>query len=906
MLSFEHKSFFDYLSERCEGWFWVVNRKHELIYLSVALSKSLELPTLNKPTPLSLIFDQDSVSKLRACCDGVAAGERAIDKLSLSIRGAGELSLDVLSDVTPWHGEHEALLGFYGVAKPTGAPALVQRQAEQLELLARVGRIGSWQYDLMTQQLVWDLMACELYGCSPDVADDASEHFRAVCHPDDLELVSRIFTAAIEGDTSSVEMEYRIIRANDGEVRHVHTSSTIIHATQTQSARVFGVIWDTTQDRLAEARLAGERHRLASIIEGTNVATWEWNIQTGQTRFDERWANIVGYTLQELEPTTIETWSALVHPEDGERSEALLARHFAGESDYYECEARMRHKDGSWRWVLDRGKVAQWDEQGQPLVMYGTHKEITERKHIQEELILANEANALLAHQAQAANEAKTEFLTKMSHELRTPLHGIMGTLELLTHTKLSSQQQNHLRILKQSAESLLELLNSLLDLAKVESGKLELEVERFELPQLIEEVSALANSLISVKPIQFINSINSPLPSFFLGDVTRLRQVLLNLVGNAIKFTERGSIRLNVDLLEQHEHLLKLRFSVEDTGVGIPDSKLEEVFNKFSQADSSTTRHYGGSGLGLAIVKQLTELMGGQVGVESELGAGARFWFTVALAPAHAGRAMEPANASVKPSLERSGALEGKRVLVFDDHVINQEIMLKMLRILGVHGACAQDVSQGLSALEHGDFDAVLMDVQMPELNGIELTRAIREGAAGLERSKIPIIVVSANATHKSREECFVAGADDFVSKPVTLSTLRTCLELRISSAPQLKALPAPRCFDSNFLSEQLAHDTALISALLDSFAQDMHKQLEALIYATQTKDLEKIQQLAHRIQGAASHVGALALNAQALAIFNAHSVEDIISRQLNERLSLELELFERVLATSRQAELP
>ncbi|MCW8933133.1 MAG: ATP-binding protein [Gammaproteobacteria bacterium] len=392
--------------------------------------------------------------------------------------------------------------------------------------------------------------------------------------------------------------------------------------------------------------------------------------------------------------------------------------------------------------------------------------EIEQRKRVEKELQKAKEA-------AEAASKTKSEFLANMSHEIRTPMNGILGTLQLLQGSKLTESQLEYVAIAYNSGEALLSLLNDILDFSKIEAGKLKLEYIAFDLRNLIKELTILLKQKADERNVELLTDIDAEVPLIIKGDSVRIRQVLANLLTNAIKFTEQGTVTIKVILLEKTEKSVRLRLEINDTGIGIAQDSQRKLFNSFTQADGSTTRKYGGTGLGLAIVRQLVTMMRGRLGVNSEENKGSSFWVEITFEI--------PSNIEIENPqhnvAEVTEILEGKALLV-EDNPVNQIIARKMLEKVGLTFEVVNNGEEAINRLKsQHDFDLVLMDCQMPVMDGYEATKVLRDIEAETSLSRLPVIAMTANAMEGDKDKCLAAGMDDYVSKPVNLNALKETL---------------------------------------------------------------------------------------------------------------------------------
>ena len=677
---------------------------------------------------------------------------------------------------------------------------------------------------------------------------------------------------------------------------------------------------DITDRKRAEDSLRESRDRFERVATSVSDLIYEWNVTTDQLEWVGDINATLGYPPGTI-PPTIEGWLALIHPDDHKKI-ADAVEHQRRSPKPINVTYRIRHRDGEWRYWEDRGSAI-LDDAGHPIRVIGACSDITEQKRAEEELksyaAALESANTALEgsnEAAEAATRAKSEFLANMSHEIRTPMNGVIGMTELLLDTDLSDEQRQFAEIVRGSGESLLTLINDILDFSKIEANRLELEAIDFDLTGIMEDAAEMLAIKAWERTLELTGLVMPDVPTLLRGDPGRLRQILINLGGNAVKFTHDGSIALRADLESEDDRTVTVRFSVTDTGIGIPAHRQSDLFEAFKQADGSTARKYGGTGLGLSISKQLAELMGGQIGVDSQEGKGSTFWFTAVFekqtrevchqAPAHldgvkvlvvddnqtnrlllntlleswgcryteatggraaldalreASRSGDPfgvvlvdmqmpemdgetfgrevkADAEIqetvlvmlsslgeqldgkrlddigfegylsKPvrqgrlrdhlslvlgvksrkvdSVEKSDAQRtacqspGRtaRILLAEDNSVNQKVALAMLKKLGYAADVVVDGREVLTALQNGRYDLVLMDCQMPTMDGFEATRCIREGQSGVLQPDIPVIALTAHAMKGVRETCLAAGMNDYVAKPISRKLLVEVIE--------------------------------------------------------------------------------------------------------------------------------
>jgi two-component system sensor histidine kinase/response regulator len=870
---------------------------------------------------------------------------------------------------------------------------ILREVEKRLERASLSSSEGHWEKDLLHNGRMWFSSSYHaLLGYEDGELAATSEQVEALVHPEDIGRGRESLLRHVERD-EPFDVALRL-RMKSGEYRWFRHRGMAERDAEGNTLLIAGSIQDAHEQKLAEDALRLTQQRLERAINGTQDGLWEMDAD-GSSWHSPRVAELLGYEVSEL-PNSTNFLKQCLHPDDADAVANATRLHFQ-QRQAYDVEIRLRTRWSDYRWYRARA-TAERDAQGRPLRLSGSLQDVTEARSAREALLRATEA-------AESANRAKSEFLANVSHEIRTPMNGIIGMTGLLLESPLNRTQRDYSETIRSSADSLLIVINDILDFSKIEAGKLDIEALELDLRNTVEEAAVMLAFQAAAKNLELVVHIHPDVPDRVVGDPQRIRQCLINLISNAIKFTREGEIVIEVSGVAPGDGQQRARFEVRDTGIGIASGTLQNLFQPFVQADSSTTRHFGGTGLGLSIVRRLVQMMGGEVGAQSELNKGSRFWFTLPLpaaelpalpAPAlvltrvgrrvlvvddnetnrrvvagqlmHAGFEVSLAAGGIEAmSLLHTAAVDGQAfevvladhrmhdmdgatlgerinadaqlsqarlvmltsmdghgdihrfaalgfaayltkpirarelldcldrvlahdasqwhmqsqpivtrntlaahiaeayrgtVLLVEDNAVNQKVAVRFLERMGCTVRVADNGVEAVRACEETTFDLVLMDLQMPVMDGLTATLRIRERETGDGRPHTPIVALTANAMASQLERCMEAGMDAFLTKPLEIPRLHEILTrfgLRITaeeiSAAQVDA-EANVPVHLSRLNELTDGDPEFARELVATFIASGEQALDEARAALASLDRAGLSRIAHKVKGASANV--------------------------------------------------
>jgi len=593
---------------------------------------------------------------------------------------------------------------------------------------------------------------------------------------------------------------------------------------------------DITDQKQREISITKTRDFYLRIFESFPAIIWRTNIAGETESINENWQTLTGQSVAQALGSG---WLERLHPDDQQKC-CNLNTIVQNENDLAEGEIRILDRNGQYRWLYCVYKLY-YNMAGNAEGYIGMGIDISERK-------LAEEERKRAKDRAEAANMAKSEFLANMSHEIRTPINGIMGMIELTLLTELNHEQKENLATAKSCARSLLDIINDILDFSKMEAGKLLLQNNSFQPRKLLEEVIKTFSHRIGNKGMGLDYTISSSIPAILVGDSNRLRQVLNNLIDNAVKFTDHGGVVVSIKSSEIMNDLVELTFTVRDTGIGIAPEEMGKLFKTFSQVDGSSTRRHGGTGLGLVISKQLVEMMGGKMWVESEKNQGSTFGFTL---PFKVGNSVE----IKKPQRHIATPAAVMKILLVEDDAVNRMVLQRLVQEIGHQVETAANGVKALELWQQKKYDAILMDIQMPEMDGVETTKRIRQAEAATG-NHIPILALTAHALGGDRERFLAAGMDEYMTKPVQMKELFEKIEL-FSPRDRHAEIAAIRSIQVNDNGEIVYVSAAADPLTGNSSALAGIESLIAAIDETAIQDSNLMEGIAHQIKGLANEIG-------------------------------------------------
>ncbi len=794
-----------------------------------------------------------------------------------------------LSIIPVKHGDLEFFCSFIRDISDRKKNEAALRDSQELLQFALDGAGAAvWEYDFQTDKVLYSRKFKSMLGYQDDEFKNSPEELRMRVHPNDLELFNQTDKDYSEGKINSHHREYRVQNKSGNYCWILDRGMVVSYTEEGKPKRIIGTQSDITERKLSENTVKLREEKYRSIIANMNLGLLEVDNEDRIQYVNNSFCKMIGYTPEELAGKRAS--EILMDSDVRYLIEDKNIQRKSGISDAYEVP--IITKQGEEKWFLISG-APRYNDNGELVGSIGIHLDITDQKSLERELIKARDV-------AEASRGAKETFLANMSHEIRTPMSAILGMANQLSKTGLSQNQKFFLDTIRSSADNLLVIINDILDLSKIESGKLSIEQIGFEPEKVMSHLMQVMQHRAEEKGLKFSNSISDSVSDVLIGDPYRLSQIMLNLVSNAIKFTNQGEVHISFNVLEDFESEQKIEVTVRDTGVGMEESFIDHLFDKFSQEDDSVTRNYGGTGLGMSICKELIELMGGEISVESGKNRGTTISFILKLPKGNMKDLPEKENVEVDPKL-----LNGKHILITDDNEMNRLMASMILENFGAHITNACDGKEAFDLLTANEFDLVLMDVQMPVMDGLEATKLIRKTI----QKQIPIIALTAFALKGDNQKCFDAGMNDYLSKPFHEIQLLEIVSKWLGKSSKLslettktKEHQAP-LYSLTQIEDIARGSKEFIDKIIDLFIKQMPISLKEMRDAYDSKDFVKLSKEAHRIKPSIDHMGIVSLKEEIREI-EYFAVEYGESERLDRLLNKVNEVLNQVISELKKAD--
>ena len=812
------------------------------VKLLIALSIAVTLLCLVLGSAMASLI-ANSIKKVLASVERVAAGDLLIE--DITIKGNDETGKLATSFNMMKNNLYELVTE-------------LRKIKVRLQEAQEFAHLGYWELDTIRGELSWSDEMFRLLGYKPQQFIPTFSDFTNAIHPDDKESVVNILVKPII--ECECELDFRINRQKN-ETIWIHQKIQYEYNSSGKQVRKYGIDQDITQRKLSELKLKESEEKFKELA--SNLGEVIWVRQDEQLIYiNPAYEKVWGKTCQSLYDNP-HSFIDSIHPDDKERIvQVYLSENYTSKGLFDE-QFKIINPDGTIRWIWAR-TFPICDENGKIIRRVGIGDDITKIKDYEESLRQAMEL-------AETANKAKSMFLTNMRHELMTPLNGILGIAQLLGMS-LQDEQKEMAGMINTCGNNLLNIIKDILDLSKIEAGKAILVQEEFDINSLVVEVYNVIQPLADQKGLEYDSNIDKEISGHLMGDKGRLRQVLLILLGNAIKFTQYGSIELSVRKGLVFEDKSQLVFSIKDTGIGIAEDKIGQLFITFMQIDDSYTKNYGGTGLGLAISKKLVSMMDGKICVESKLGVGSEFKFSAIFKLKTDSKELiavdteEHRQLVTKYSCHKNQRVLKPKILLAEDNEINREVVLKMLKSHDINCDVVVDGKEACRAVLRKDYDLVFMDCLMPEMDGYEATRNIRKTETGRKHTKI--IAMTANAMEGDREKCLIAGMDEYMSKPIDFEIMLKIIE-------ETTGLRRDELTDERFEEDtemifnidgidvkkavnRLGGDQKFFRKLLTNFRKNQNNVITEIRQALKDGDARTAERLAHTVKGIAGDIAA------------------------------------------------